>query len=401
MGEKTIGVEFDKGDPVEFVVPDRYQVDPSEPGLGQGGFGAVCGAVSAKDGSRVAIKRNFRVFSSRAYKATVREVMLLAHFTSAGKMPHPNVISLIDVFVPAGASMTDMDDIYFVMPAYDCSLRTVLGEEALAAQLNLPRRASLMRQLLRGLQAIHSAGCIHRDIKPENVLVRGVNEKTGELSERLELAICDLGSGRDVQAMVTQDVLVTTWPYVAPEAMVESPQNPWAVAKDAKTEKRNPRALDMWAAACILGEMLSAEQIFPEARFGPRNGLQKMCQVLGAMPEWLLDKIKDASLRDSLAKLGSGRSLEKHLEDNGLFQCEDNPDGATPAEGALLARMLVYDPEERISVDVALGDKYFAGEEDTPVPDIPEFKSVDSTDSDLTPDAARQLMWDIIQRFRS
>eukprot|EP00756_Hemistasia_phaeocysticola_P025979 Hpha_TRINITY_DN16035_c2_g5::TRINITY_DN16035_c2_g5_i1::g.120377::m.120377/K04441/P38; p38 MAP kinase len=399
MGDVEHTVVFERGDDVVFIVPaERYTVEPADAGLGSGAFGAVCAAVSKRSGDRVAIKKSFNVFSKRAYKATVREIMLLDHFTHAGGRPHPNVVSLLDVFVPSGLSQSDMDDVYFVMPAYDCSLRSVLRDEALTALLNLPRRVSLFQQLLRGLKAIHDAGCLHRDIKPENVLIRGVSEKAGEMSPTPELAICDLGSGRDTNLFVTEDVLVTTWPYVAPEALAESPQNPWAMPKDARTMRENPAKVDIWAAGCILGEMLAGEQLFPEAKFGPPQAMAKQAKMLGVPPDVLMEKM-DPKVRQKLVDVGTGKDLEKHLDENGLFQCEDNPDGATPVECALLSKILVYNPRERFNCDEALKDPYFADSKFGDVPDIPEFKRSEATDSGLEPDAARALVWDIMERY--
>jgi protein-serine/threonine kinase len=91
---------------------------------------------------------------------------------------------------------------------------------------------SYFKQLLQGLDYLHSLGVAHRDLKPENLLIRnGI------------LKIADFGSA-DVFRVAYQDHsrlsdgLCGTTPYMAPEIFMD--QGYWAAP------------VDVWAAGIIL-----------------------------------------------------------------------------------------------------------------------------------------------------
>jgi serine/threonine protein kinase len=73
-----------------------------------------------------------------------------------------------------------------------------------------PDAPAIMRDLLRGLEALHEVGMIHRDIKPANIMVR----------EPGVYAISDFGLARmtDAAASITQaGEVIGTPAYMAPE----------------------------------------------------------------------------------------------------------------------------------------------------------------------------------------
>ena len=82
---------------------------------------------------------------------------------------------------------------------------------------------------------MHEKGLIHRDIKPENLLI----------SKRGTLKLCDFGFARNIPQSRTNpamtDYVATRW-YRSPELLLSYPVY--------------GKSVDMWAIACILGELI-------------------------------------------------------------------------------------------------------------------------------------------------
>ncbi|KAG2694323.1 hypothetical protein I3760_08G137400 [Carya illinoinensis] len=108
-------------------------------------------------GVKVAIKKIKNVFENTIDALrTLRELKLLRH------LRHENVIALKDVM--KASHRRTFKDIYLVYELMDTDLR----------------------QLLRGLNYLHSANILHRDLKPGNLLINA----------NCDLKICDFGLAR-------------------------------------------------------------------------------------------------------------------------------------------------------------------------------------------------------------
>jgi serine/threonine protein kinase len=107
----------------------------------------------------------------------------------------------------------------------------------------------LTRCLLLGLDFLHSrCGLCHRDVKPANLL----------LSRRdalgwAEMKICDLGSAVVVAESGSDRPAAS--PYVC-SRFYRSPELLLGC-------RRHGAAVDMWAAACVVAEMLSGRVLLP------------------------------------------------------------------------------------------------------------------------------------------
>ncbi len=75
---------------------------------------------------------------------------------------HANIIRVLDsgVILP-GKKPTP----FYVMPMYDCTLRTLINEG-----IEHDRILPLFDQVLSGVEAAHLKDVFHRDLKPENIL---------------------------------------------------------------------------------------------------------------------------------------------------------------------------------------------------------------------------------------
>uniref|UniRef100_A0A8C9RRA1 mitogen-activated protein kinase n=1 Tax=Scleropages formosus TaxID=113540 RepID=A0A8C9RRA1_SCLFO len=279
----------------EWEVPERYR-DLRQ--VGTGAYGTVCSAVDRRTGTRVAIKKLHRPFQSELFaKRAYRELRLLKH------MKHDNVIGLLDVFTPE-ILLDRFQDFYLVMPF----MGTDLGKLMKMEKLSEDRVQFLVYQILKGLKYIHSAGIIHRDLKPGNLAV----------NQDCELKILDFGLARQADSEMTGYV-VTRW-YRAPEVILN-----WM---------HYTQAVDIWSVGCIMAEMLLGKPLFKG-----NDHLDQLTEIM---------KITGTPTQEFIVKLQS----------QDVKMVDTSPLPLAPAI-SLLERMLVLDPEKRVSAAEALALPFF------------------------------------------
>jgi len=129
--------------------------------------------------------------------------------------------------------------LYYVMSLGDESLRERLARDV---SLTVADAVAITEDVAAGLQHAHDHGAVHRDIKPENIILDGARA-----------CIVDFGLARlvnDAQsARLTESGLVVgTAPYLSPE--------------QAAAERDIGPAVDQYALACVLFEMLTGDPPF-------------------------------------------------------------------------------------------------------------------------------------------
>ncbi|XP_075223369.1 stress-activated protein kinase JNK-like isoform X2 [Lycorma delicatula] len=324
-----------------FSVPSRYQkLAP----LGVGAQGMVCSAYDTVTQQNVAIKKLSRPFQNvihakRAYREF--KLMKLVH--------HKNIIALLNAFTPQ-ASLEEFQDVYLVMELMDANLCQVITTE-----LDHERLSYLLYQILCGIKHLHSAGIIHRDLKPSNIVVKS----------DCTLKILDFGLARTAGTSFMMSPYVVTRYYRAPEVIL------------GMSYKEN---VDMWSVGCIMAEMIRGEVLFPGSDHV--NQWNKIIELLGTPSLDFMMRLKP-TVRNYVENLTYFEGSPFHE----LFPDEFFPSGSTDNDRLrdqardLLSKMLVIDPEKRISVDGALMHPYIRewceeGEVNAPAPD-PYDDSVD------------------------
>lgn len=129
--------------------------------IGRGSYAEVRECIDTRDLERCAVKivdRNFlRRQNARALANQMLELRLLQ------RIRHDNIISLREIFY-------DDSKIYIFL-----EFCTFVLHELLASSPNnrmcMPLCRNVFRQLLTGIQYLHSIGIIHRDVKPQNILI--------------------------------------------------------------------------------------------------------------------------------------------------------------------------------------------------------------------------------------
>jgi serine/threonine protein kinase len=189
--------------------------------LGRGGMGVV---VLARQQSldRPAVLK--RIHAELAANPEL-EARFEREAVAAGRLHHPNVVSVYDRFQYRGAA-------YIATEYVDgLDLSVILSSES-----RLPWRiaATIALEMARGLEAIHAEGTLHRDLKPQNLLI----------GRRGEVKIADFGLALDTSgnALTLPGTVVGTPPYMPAEQL--------------RGERVDPRA-DLFAFGCVLYEMLT------------------------------------------------------------------------------------------------------------------------------------------------
>ncbi|KAH0726642.1 calcium and calcium/calmodulin-dependent serine/threonine-protein kinase-like [Solanum tuberosum] len=251
MGEKDV---------IRTSLSDEYEVTDI---LGRGGFSVVRRGKNRRTNEVVAIKtlrrygavppekkeNNNNNKSSRVVPALICETLLTNELLVMRKIvedvsPHPNVIHLYDV-------CDDSFGVHLILEL--CSGGELFDRIVGQARYNEAGAAAVVRQIAKGLEALHGANIVHRDLKPENCLFLNKDENS-------PLKIMDFGlsSFEDFANPVVG--LFGSIDYVSPEAL----------SRDKITTKT-----DIWSLGVILYILLSGYPPF----FAPSNR-QKQQMIL-------------------------------------------------------------------------------------------------------------------------
>ncbi|KAF7657921.1 hypothetical protein LDENG_00020180 [Lucifuga dentata] len=294
---------------ITWEVPERYR-DLKQ--VGTGAYGTVCSAVDSRTGTKVAIKKLYRPFQSEIFaKRAYRELRLLKH------MKHENVIGLLDVFT-ADLSLDRFHDFYLVMPF----MGTDLGKLMKLQRLSEDKIQYFVYQMLKGLKYIHSAGIIHRDLKPGNLAI----------NQDCELKILDFGLARQADIEMTGYV-VTRW-YRAPEVILS-----WM---------HYTKTVDIWSVGCIMAEMLQGKPLFKGSDH--LDQLTEIMKITGTPTQEFISKLHSEDAKNYI------KSLPK-VEKKDLCKVFST---ANPQAVGVLDRMLLLDPESRVTAADALLLPYFS-----------------------------------------
>lgn len=333
----------------QFEVDKRYKI--IEP-VSHGAYGIVCSAQDTVDNEEgVAVKKIEGVFDHVTItKRTLRELRILRH------LQHENLIEVKNIFITGHRD--NFQEIYVVSELMETDLASTLRS---AQVLSDDHCQFFLYQILRGMKYVHSAFVIHRDLKPRNLLV----------NSNCDLKICDFGLARvrfadsDWVCPMTEYVC-TRW-YRAPEVLCS-----WTDYSCA---------IDIWSIGCILAEMLQRKPLFPGAN--TQHQLDQVINRLGSPEANELMKIPNEKCRKFI------RSLTK-TSGKGFNDFTSN----APQEVVdLMAQMLKWDPESRITVQDAIKSPYLEQlhcPEDEPTRDPLDSADFEFERRKITPVALRQ-----------
>lgn len=281
--------------------------------LGEGGYGYVY-KVELKDkpGEYYALKKFKEISSLEGFnKSALREITILK------ELNHENIEKVLDTFYGVNC-------LYVQLEYIDCVLSKLIKFNLKNDKLFLSQAdiKGIMLQILTGLAEIHNNGILHRDLAPSNVLIN----KNGVIK------IADFGLSRFIGSPdkpMTPGV-VTKY-YRPPEILFQAIYYSFSI--------------DIWSAGCILAEMLLCDVLFKGNT--DIDIMTTIFTLLGIPNE---NNWPDAYqlLNYKVFKGGPPITIQKKFN-NFSDECRD-----------LLEKMLVLNPNKRITANEALKHPYFS-----------------------------------------
>lgn len=331
--------------------------------LGQGTFGVVQKATRIRQGlTFVALKQLINHSAKEGFPITaLREITILK------QLHHINILPILDIVyadpkISTPAEAVSTRGCFYTSSPYMSSDLVGLLENP-TVKLLLPHIKCLMRQLLTGIDYIHSQRFLHRDIKAANILVG--NDGI--------LKIADFGLARKYHGPVPQNMLgsalpgvpgggirsytglvVTRW-YRAPEILLG--------------ERKYTTAVDVWGAGCVFAELFVKKPILPGKLDVHQAHL--VFELLGLPNAWA-SASKLPNSQEYLIGLTCKRTLEQR------FAPIMPPTGVD-----LLSGLLALDPMRRLTAADAIAHEFFSTE---PLPvepgELPKFEESHEIDKE-------------------
>ncbi|KAJ7225522.1 kinase-like domain-containing protein [Mycena pura] len=355
--------------------------------LGDGSFGTVwlcdwhgtlppntplsamqCGAGAKPEwaGKRlVAVKR-----MRKKWEGGWDECQRLKELESLRAIPfHPNIIPLYDFFL-----QPDSKELYFVFEPMEGNLYHLVKARKgrpFAGGLT----SSIFRQMVSGLEHIHSSGYFHRDMKPENVLVTttGLHDYASvsphvppnappEKDVVAIIKLADFGLAREIRSSPPYTEYVSTRWYRAPEVLLMS--------NDYSTP------VDMWALGTIMAELINLRPLFPGV--DTIDQLARICDILGDPSDVYGFDVHGGPVGGGpwprglqMAKSANGFSFRKTQPKNiySLFPIEPHFPAVPVSLVYCIRDLLKYEPGARLTSRQCLDHPYLR--ETTPRNNIP------------------------------
>lgn len=231
------------------------------------------------------------------------------------ELKHPNIVNLYDVIHTENKLM-------LVFEFMDKDLKKFMDSKGEKGQLDAPTIKSFMHQLLTGIAFCHENRVLHRDLKPQNLLINNKGQ--------LKLADFGLARAFGIPVNTFSNEVVTLW-YRAPDVLLGS--------------RTYNTSIDIWSAGCIMAEMYTGRPLFPGT--ANEDQLQKIFRLMGTPME----------------RSWPGVSKFPEFKSDWPIYAVQEPQVYLPMidkDGHdLLRQMLRLRPEERISAQEALGQKWF------------------------------------------
>ena len=281
--------------------------------LGKGAFGIVYKARNENTNQIISIKR---VYQDRRYQN--RELEILK------QLNHHNAVRLIDFFYTKGDK--GEDDVFL-----NCVMDYISNTLSRELRINYKNKtqfdAFLVKiysyQIIKLLQYIHSIGICHRDIKTQNILID---------KETNKLEICDFGSAKKLIPGKTSTAYICSRYYRAPELIFGA------------TEYTNQ--IDVWSAGCVIAELILGRPLFPGE--SSSDQLVEIIKVLGTPTK------EDIISMNPQYKEHKFPDIKPTPWDK-VFRNRNIPDYFLD----LISKLLVYNPEKRLTPKEASEHKFF------------------------------------------
>ncbi|KAL3860711.1 hypothetical protein ACJMK2_010797 [Sinanodonta woodiana] len=290
--------------------------------VGEGTYGIVYKARDTKFDKIVALKKMRMTGTKDGIPVSgLREINILLN------LRHDNIVELKEVVV--GKSL---NSIFLVMEYCEQDLASLLDN--MPAPFSETQVKCILIQMMKGLKYLHENFIIHRDLKVSNLL----------MTDKGCVKIADFGLARKfgLPSKPMTPTVVTLW-YRAPELLLGS--------------KIQTTAIDMWAAGCIMGELLAHRPLLPGR--SEIHQIELIIEMFGTPNDAIWPGFSDLPALSNM-------TLRKQPYNN----LRHTFTWLTDAGIRLLNFLFMYDPNKRATAEECLESSYF---KEQPYPCDPEL----------------------------
>jgi cyclin-dependent kinase 2 len=275
--------------------------------IGEGTYGVVYKAKDMQTGEFVALKKIRLEQEDEGVPSTaIREISILK------ELRHKNIVLFMDV-------IHQDNRLYLVFEFLDQDLKRYMDSVVSLAPMVVK---SYLYQLINGIAYCHNHRVLHRDLKPQNLLI----DRHGNLK------LADFGLARAFGIPVrhyTHEV-VTLW-YRAPEILLGA--------------RKYSTPVDIWSIGCIFAEMVLRAPLFPGD--SEIDQLHRIFQALGTPSDAVWPGVSELPDFKPTFPNWPRRNIGEKVP------------RLEPLGQDLLASMLTYDPDKRVTALNALKHPYF------------------------------------------
>ncbi|KAF8693971.1 hypothetical protein HU200_038570 [Digitaria exilis] len=274
--------------------------------IAEGAHGVAWKARDLRTGAMVAVKWIRREGGDEATESETIQACLREADCLAACRGHPGIVHFKNIVADTDTA-GDSNNLYIVMELLGPSLRSRLTTRPFTED----ETRDAMRQLLEAVEKMHAIGVIHRDINPDNILVG----RDGKLK------ICGFGCAISGHVGNVPEKFTGTLQYRSPDHLNCCQ---FAGPKD-----------DIWALGCVMAELLTGEPLITATtEEDALDATMELYDDLRTLEEEAFDDIGDLSL--------AGRQL--------------------------LAGLLAFFPDERLTAADALNHRWFTVDDVEPKP---------------------------------
>ena len=267
--------------------------------LGKGSSGHVFEVTHKTSGEKFACKVIHKNFMMNDDRTMNTEVEIMKH------VRHENIANMHELYETSASK-------WFILELANAgTLHTALATESNYTEGLI---AAQFKQVLQGVQYLHSMGIVHRDLKQDNILCSvSVSAATGEKSYTVKIADFGLSAvvavrpnknhSRETLAMKKLKLLREMWgttEYFAPEVY----------------QRAYGPQVDVWALGCVLYELLTGESPFPVRERTVSsvekyllNGGAKVKRYFELQPAWFELSFEAQDLIRNMLKVNPTRRL--------------------------------------------------------------------------------------------
>ncbi|MBE9536528.1 MAG: CHASE2 domain-containing protein [Proteobacteria bacterium] len=264
----------------------RYEIARE---LGQGAMGTVYLGKDPKINREVAIK-TLRYEELEEESAEEIKKRFFREAEAAGKLSHPNIVTIYDVGEDSGIAYLAMEFLE------GCDLEQHLRKKR---NMSIKEKISVVSAVANALDYAHRNGVVHRDIKPANIMI--LKDET--------VKVTDFGIARVMTSSKTQTGMILGTPsYMSPEQI-----------SGKKVDGRS----DLFSLGIVFYELITGERPFKGDSF--TNLMYNIAnttytpakELMPDTPEQLISIIEKMLAKGVTKRYQSGVKLAKDLEKAG------------------------------------------------------------------------------------